>query len=257
MTFKVVIPARYASTRLPGKPLAEIHGKPMIQWVVEAAARSRADEVIVATDDERIAAAVESPVGRRVNVVMTATEHPSGTDRLAEVARQRAWPAETVVVNVQGDEPRMPPALIDQVATLLTDSPAAAIATLCTPIVELEEFLNTNVVKVVRDDRGLALYFSRAPVPWHRSGAASGLESQRNFAGAYRHLGIYAYRAAALQQLTALPAGSLEQAESLEQLRALQAGLRIAVAAACSAPGIGVDTLQDLERLRAVEKFDS
>lgn len=257
MTFKVVVPARYASTRLPGKPLAEIHDKPMIQWVVETAARSRADEVIVATDDARIAAAVTAPAGKRVSVVMTAADHPSGTDRLAEVARQRAWPADTVVVNVQGDEPRMPPALIDQVAALLIASSGAAVATLCTPILGLEEFLNPNVVKVVRDDQGLALYFSRAPIPWHRSGAGGGLESQRKFTGAYRHLGIYAYRAAALQRLTALPAGSLEQAESLEQLRALQAGLRIAVAEACSAPGIGVDTLQDLERLRAMEKFDS
>lgn len=255
MGFKVVIPARYGSTRLPGKPLLDIHGKPMIRWVAEAAARSRADQVIVATDDARIAAAVAKDGEQRIAVAMTRADHRSGTDRLAEVALQQTWTAETVVVNVQGDEPQLPPALIDQVAALLISRPAAQLATLCTPIQSLEEFLNPNVVKVVCDESGLALYFSRAPIPWHRDGAVQGIASQTQFKGAYRHLGIYAYRTAALLRLAGTPASSLELAESLEQLRALQDGMRIAVAQAVTVPGIGVDTPEDIERLRSLEQF--
>lgn len=250
MKFKVVIPARYASTRLPGKPLLAINGKPMVQWVVEAACQSGADDVVVATDDTRIAAAIQPVAGATVSVEMTHVDHRSGTDRLAEVAQRRGWAGDTVVVNVQGDEPQMPPALIDQVAGLLVATPAAQLATLSTPILSLEEFLNPNVVKVVSAQDGLALYFSRAPIPWHRDAAPAGLASQRQFDGAQRHLGIYAYRAEALQRLTQLPPGSLELAESLEQLRALQAGLRIAVATAVAQPGMGIDTPQDIERLR-------
>lgn len=253
MSFQVVIPARYASTRLPGKPLLDIHGKPMIQWVVEAAARSGAAQVIVATDDERIAAAVDRT--GRVSVAMTQADHRSGTDRLAEVAQRLQWSAQTIVVNVQGDEPQLPPVLIDQVAALLTAHPGAALATLCTPIRQLDEFLDPNVVKVVRDDDGMALYFSRAPIPWHRDGARQGLASQSRFSGAYRHIGLYAYRCEALLRLAALPPASLEAAESLEQLRALQAGLRIAVAEAAVLPGSGVDTPEDIERLRSSEHF--
>jgi 3-deoxy-manno-octulosonate cytidylyltransferase (CMP-KDO synthetase) len=250
MGFKVVIPARYASTRLPGKPLLAINGKPMVQWVVEAAGQSGAEEVLVATDDVRIQHAVKTAPGKPVAAVMTAVEHRSGTDRIAEVAALKHWSDDTIVVNVQGDEPQMPATLIDQVAQLLAAHPEAAMATLSTPIDSLEEFLNPNVVKVVADANGLALYFSRAPIPWYRDHAASGIASQQCFAGAQRHLGIYAYRVRALRQITQMSPGDLELAESLEQLRALQAGLRIAVAEAQVRPGIGVDTPHDIERIR-------
>ncbi len=251
MTFKVVIPARYGSTRLPGKPLLEINGKPMVQWVVDAAAASRADEVLVATDDERIAAAVNRADAAPL-AVMTSAEHRSGTDRIAEVARSKGWDDKTIVVNVQGDEPQMPASLINQVAALLAQHPQAAMATLSTPIESLEEFLNPNVVKVVSANDATALYFSRAPIPWHRDSAPAGLSSQQEFAGAQRHLGIYAYRVSALLRLTQLSPGTLEMAESLEQLRALQAGLRIVIAEAITQPGMGIDTPQDIERIRHI-----
>jgi 3-deoxy-manno-octulosonate cytidylyltransferase (CMP-KDO synthetase) len=250
LSFKVVIPARYASTRLPGKPLLDIRGKPMVVWVVDAACASSADEVIVATDDVRIVDAVTTS-GSRASAVMTRVEHRSGTDRIAEVAASGKWSNDTVVVNVQGDEPQIPVALINQVATLLISHPDAHIATLCTPIHTLEEFLNTNVVKVVVADNDMALYFSRAPIPWHRDTAPGGLTTQTQFTGAQRHLGIYAYRVGALKQLTQFPPGSLELAESLEQLRAMQAGMRIVVAAAQVLPGQGVDTAEDIARVRA------
>ena len=181
MSFKVVIPARYASTRLPGKPLLDIAGKPMIQWVVEAAQKSGAGEIWVATDDERIRAAVAACA------VTTRADHPSGTDRIAEVASLKKWTDDVIVVNVQGDEPRLAPVLIDQVASLLARDEQADIATLCTPIIELAEFLNPNAVKVTVDDQGRALYFSRAPIPWNRDAAPAGLDSQRTCDGAYRH----------------------------------------------------------------------
>lgn len=256
MAFNVVIPARYASTRLPGKPLLELGGRPMIQWVIEAALRSGAQEILVATDDARIAAAAEDPrdPGRTL-AVMTRDDHPSGTDRIAEVAALRGWDPRTIVVNVQGDEPLLPPALVDQVAALLERDTRADIATLCTPIEHLDEFLDPNVVKVVTADDGAALYFSRAPIPWHREGAvpqaAGGAALPTRFAGAQRHLGIYAYRVAALRRLTGLPPSELEKAEQLEQLRALQGGMRLVVGQACTPPPAGIDTRADLERARA------
>jgi 3-deoxy-manno-octulosonate cytidylyltransferase (CMP-KDO synthetase) len=247
--FKVVIPARYGSTRLPAKALLEIAGRPMIQWVIEAALCSSATEVLVATDDARVAAvAFQSHEPQRNLAVLTSPTHQSGTDRIAEVAAARHWDAMTIVVNVQGDEPQLSPVLIDQVAMLLHDHPQADIATLATPITTLAEFLDPNVVKAVCDDAGFALYFSRAPIPWDRDGAMHGSQSS---AGALRHLGIYAYRVSALQRLTSLPPGRMEMTERLEQLRALQAGMRIAVAVAQVVPGIGVDTEHDLERVRA------
>jgi len=251
MSFKVVIPARYASTRLPGKPLLDIAGRPMIQWVIAAASRSHAGEVLVATDDERVAQAAVDPAdpGRSL-AVMTAAEHQSGTDRIAAVASARRWSPDTIVVNVQGDEPQLPPVLIDQVAALLEQHADADIATLCTPIASLQEFLDPNVVKVVTARGSVALYFSRAPIPWHRDGAPSGLMSQTSILGAQRHLGIYAYRVAALQRLTATEPTDLEVTEKLEQLRALQAGMRIVVAVAAAPTGIGVDTEHDLARVR-------
>ncbi|MEQ1579740.1 MAG: 3-deoxy-manno-octulosonate cytidylyltransferase [Steroidobacteraceae bacterium] len=250
MSFKVVIPARYGSTRLPAKPLLEIGGKPMIQWVVEQACLAQADEVVVATDDARIAAAVKDPRGgQQAMAMMTRADHASGTDRIAEVAQARGWSDATVVVNVQGDEPQMPPALIDQVAALLVADPRADLATLCTPVTSAEEFLNHNIVKVVRAADGAALYFSRAPVPFDRDAALAASAPERH-AGALRHLGIYAYRVAALLRMTALPVSPLEAKEKLEQLRALEAGMRIAVGVASQVPGIGVDTADDIERLR-------
>jgi 3-deoxy-manno-octulosonate cytidylyltransferase (CMP-KDO synthetase) len=249
--FHVVIPARLASTRLPGKPLLDIGGKAMIQRVVEQAAASGADEVLVATDDVRIAQAVADPRHRPGPIaVMTDARLPSGTDRVAAVALQRGWDDATVVVNVQGDEPFVPPQLIDQVAALLDRDATAAIATLATPVETLQEFLDPNVVKVVVAADGAALYFSRAPVPWSRDGAAAGLTSQRHFVGALRHVGLYAYRVGALRRMTAMPPSALEQREKLEQLRVLEAGLRIVVGVCAVTPGPGVDTEHDLQRAR-------
>lgn len=252
MGFKVVIPARYASTRLPAKPLLDLGGRPMIQWVIDAARSSGADEVLVATDDARIAAAAIDSASGRSLAVMTSAEHVSGTDRIAEVAAQRGWDGRTVVVNVQGDEPQLPPALIDQVAGLLEQHSDAAIATLCTPIASVQEFLDPNVVKVVTGRGNGALYFSRAPIPWHRDGAPQGLSSQTSILGAQRHLGIYAYRVQALRELTTMPPSDLELTEKLEQLRALQAGMRIVVGIAAVAPPAGIDTQYDLNRVRAL-----
>ena len=247
--FRVVIPARYDSVRLPGKALREIAGKPMLQWVYERARAAGAAEALIATDDARILDAA-----RRfgAEAVMTAATHASGTDRIAEVARARRWPAGDIVVNLQGDEPLMPPALIAQVAQLLDSAPAADIATLATPIGSVEELLDTNTVKVVTAANGRALYFSRAPIPWNRAGAGAGLASQTDPGGARRHIGIYAYRVAALQRLAALAPGALEQREKLEQLRALEHGLHIQVADARELPGPDVNTPADLERVVAL-----
>jgi len=244
--FRVVIPARYASTRLPGKALMSIGGKPMVQWVYERACVSGADEVLIATDDLLIVSAGHS---FGAEVIMTAGTHTSGTDRIAEVARMRGWPESAIVVNVQGDEPLIPPALIQQVAALLAAHPAAQMATLATAIDSVEELLNPNAVKVVTDIPGRALYFSRAPIPWNRDGAAGGLASQRVFAGARRHVGIYAYRVGALLRLAALEPTHLEQAERLEQLRALEHGFEIRVADAAERPGPDVNTAEDFERV--------
>lgn len=251
MGFHVVIPARYASTRLPGKPLLEIGGRSMIQRVVERACASSADEVLVATDDARIAAAVHDPrrPGRPI-ALMTDPGLPSGTDRVAAVAEARGWSDETLVVNVQGDEPFLPPALVAQAAGVLERATAAGIATLATPLTCLEEFLDPNVVKVVSALDGTALYFSRAPIPWSRDGARDGLGSQTEFAGALRHVGLYAYRVGVLKRITRLPPSALEQREKLEQLRALEHGVRIVVARCVEPPAPGVDTAADLERAR-------
>lgn len=238
--FRVVIPARHASTRLPGKPLIALAGKPMLQWVHESARRSRADEVVVATDDERIA---DTARGFGADVQMTAATHATGTDRIAEVARVRGWLAEDVVVNLQGDEPRMPHALVDQVASLLLAHPQADIATLAGPIGDASAFRDPHVVKVVTDRAGRALYFSRAPIPHDRDGGG--------LSGARRHIGLYAYRVRALEAMARLPSSPLEQLEKLEQLRALENGLTIRVADAVVAPGADVNTAADLARVAA------
>jgi 3-deoxy-manno-octulosonate cytidylyltransferase (CMP-KDO synthetase) len=251
MPFHVVIPARYASTRLPGKPLLDIGGVPMIQRVVARACASSADEVLVATDDTRIAAVVGDPraAARRI-AVMTDPALPSGTDRVAAVTVERGWPDSTIVVNVQGDEPFLPPVLIDQVAGLLERDPAAAMATLAAPVESLADFLDPNVVKVVVTQDGAALYFSRAPIPWTRDGSSAGLSGQTQHGGALRHVGIYAYRVGALRRITAMAQSAYEVREKLEQLRALEAGLRIVVANCAEPPGPGVDTEADLRRAR-------
>ena len=242
MSFRIVIPARFASTRLPGKPLRTIAGRPLIEHVHARATEAGASEVIVATDDERIAAACRGFGGV---VAMTSPDHASGTDRLAEVASARGWPDDAIVVNVQGDEPLIPPAIIRQVAALLASAMAPSVATLATPVRALAELLDPNVVKVVADRAGHALYFSRAPIPWQRDAAAGGTDAQR-IAGARRHLGLYAYRVAALRRLAALAPTALELTERLEQLRALEHGLVIAIADAVEVPGPGVDTESDL-----------
>jgi 3-deoxy-manno-octulosonate cytidylyltransferase (CMP-KDO synthetase) len=237
--FTVVIPARYASSRLPGKPLLDIGGRPMIAWVHERARRSGAADVIVATDDERIVEACRS-FGARAE--MTAPEHASGTDRIAELARRFGWNDERIVVNVQGDEPLLPPALVSQVAALLGAHAEAAIATLMTPVESDEEFHDPNIVKVVTDRTGHALYFSRAPIPWPRDGVAA--------AAPRRHVGLYAYRVGELKAISAEPPCEIETAERLEQLRALWLGYRIAIADAVERPPRGVDTEPDLAAVR-------
>jgi 3-deoxy-manno-octulosonate cytidylyltransferase (CMP-KDO synthetase) len=247
--FRVVIPARHASTRLAGKPLALLAGEPMIVHVHRIAKRSGAAEVIIATDDERIRAAC-SAAGAIVE--MTSATHASGTDRIAEIAARRGWADQEIVVNVQGDEPLLPQSLIAQAAGLLAANPAAAIATLATPLASDAEFLDPNVVKVVARADGMALYFSRAPIPWDRDGSASSPASQERYRGARRHIGLYAYRVSALRTLAAAPAAVLELRERLEQLRALSIGLSIAVADAAEAPGPGVDTPEDLARVDAL-----
>ncbi len=229
--------------------LASIQGKPMLQWVHERALASGARDVLIATDDAVIAAAA-SQFGAVAR--MTSAAHASGTDRLAELAAIEGWPEADILVNVQGDEPLIPPALIRQVATLLDSDPGAAIATLATPVESLEEFLDPNAVKVVADSKGRALYFSRAPIPWNRDGAPEGLPSQRVFAGARRHVGVYAYRVGALRRLAALAPTTLENTERLEQLRALENGLVIRVADATERPGPDVNTAEDLERVAAL-----
>jgi len=247
MRFTVVIPARYRSQRLPGKPLLEIAGKPMIRHVWERAGQAGASEVVIATDDIRIFDACET-FGARV--VMTSEEHSSGTDRIAEVSRELEWDDDELVVNVQGDEPLIPPPVIGQVASLLHGRPEAQMATLCTPIHDLSEYLDPNVVKLVAREDGSALYFSRAPIPWHRESAPSGLASQTRCRDALRHIGLYAYRAGALRALADTPASPLEMIERLEQLRALWLGYTILTDIAQEIPGPGVDTQLQLDEVR-------
>lgn len=245
--FVVVIPARYASSRLPGKALADIAGKPMVVHVADRARESGAAEVIVATDDRRILDAV----GRHGHsALMTRADHASGTDRIAEVAAQRRWPGQQIVVNVQGDEPRIAPALIRAVAEQLAGHGDAAIATVCHPIHDAAEMFDPNAVKVVIDKDGYALYFSRAPIPYARD--TFGSDRSRLPAGlpAYRHLGLYAYRCGFLRTYSTLTPAAIEQFESLEQLRALWHGHRISVAITDQAPEPGVDTPADLEKMR-------
>jgi 3-deoxy-manno-octulosonate cytidylyltransferase (CMP-KDO synthetase) len=238
--FIAVIPARYASTRLPGKPLADIHGRPMIAWVHDRAVASGAARTIVATDDARI---VDACREFDAEVILTTPDHRCGTDRIAEVAERLGWADDQLVVNVQGDEPLLPPELVRQVATTAAQHPSAAIATLVTPIVDDADRHNPNFAKVVLDRANRALYFSRAPIPWPRDGGTP---------TSYRHIGLYAYRSSALRALAEAGPCALERVEMLEQLRALWLGLEIVVGVASSPPPAGVDTDQDLERVRAL-----
>ncbi|APJ16008.1 MULTISPECIES: 3-deoxy-manno-octulosonate cytidylyltransferase [Aeromonas] len=250
MSFVVVIPARYASTRLPGKPLADIHGKPMVQHVVEKALQSGADRVIVATDDERVQQALAACAGQAgFEVCMTSQDHQSGTERLAEVCRHYGFAADTIIVNVQGDEPLIPPAIIRQVADNLAAA-TAPMATLSVPIQNAEEAFNPNAVKVVTDKDGYALYFSRASIPWDRDRFAANREQIGDHY--QRHIGIYAYRAGFIQRYVDWAPSLLEQIEALEQLRVLWYGEKIHVAQALEAPPVGVDTQADLDKVRAL-----
>ena len=246
--FVVAIPARYGSTRLPGKPLLPIAGVPMIVHVARRALQAGAREVVVATDDQRI---VDALVGSGVNVALTRADHASGTDRLAELAVLRGWEASTIVVNLQGDEPLAPASGIRAVAIALAAS-NSPMATLATPVQSAEELFDPNCVKLVRDESNRALYFSRAPIPWPRDAFASDRESLPTGVPFLRHIGIYAYRAGFLGTLAALTRTPLEIAESLEQLRALEHGHSIVVAIAPEPFPAGVDTAEDLERVERI-----
>ena len=247
MSFIVIIPARYASSRFHGKPLADLGGKPMVVRVARQARKSGASHVIVATDDARIAEVVRA---HGFEAEMTRRGHASGTDRLAEVVARRRFGPRRIIVNVQGDEPLIAPALIRLVAANLEAHRAAGIATAAHPLSEARELADPNVVKVVLDRAGYALYFSRAPIPYARDAFAKGIRTIPRGLPAYRHLGIYAYRASFLSAFTRLAAPEIERAEALEQLRALAHGIRISVAVTKRAPHAGIDTPADLERAR-------
>ncbi|MYD44356.1 MAG: 3-deoxy-manno-octulosonate cytidylyltransferase [Gammaproteobacteria bacterium] len=244
--FTVVIPARFGSTRLPGKPLIDLNGKPMIQRVVERALASQASRVIVATDSSRIVAALEDS---GIDVVLTSPEHASGTDRIAEAVAQLDLTEEDVVVNVQGDEPLIPPVVIDQAAELVMSDPNFGVATLYEPMQEIEDVFNPNIVKVVVSVGNRAMYFSRAPIPWERGR----FDDHRVTGSAQqwkRHIGIYAFKLWALARFVALPPSRLEKLESLEQLRLLESNVAIAIDESRTAIPAGVDTQADVDRVR-------
>lgn len=246
--FYVVIPARYASTRLPGKPLLDIAGKPMVAWVAERAIQSGAKQVVIATDDVRIVEAVQR---HGYQAIMTGANHVSGTDRIAEVVLAQQWADETIVVNVQGDEPLIEAKLIHEVATMLSHRQDAVMATACHTINTKADFINPNIVKVVLDAQNNALYFSRAPIPYPRDAFAANADIPANMQ-AYRHIGIYAYKAKFLKQYASIQPSAIEQIECLEQLRVLYQGYKIAVSISQNAPAAGVDTQADLDYVRSV-----
>ena len=256
MSFTVVIPARFASTRLPGKLLLDLGGKPVLQHVYERAQESGAERVIVATDHDDIVDAVKKFSGE---VVVTDIRHQSGTDRIAEVIDKIAMEDQTVVVNVQGDEPLIDPQLVKKVATNLEQYSAASIATACSKLDSVDDLVNPNIVKVVTDENGYALYFSRAPIPWHREGFAQlltkgALDCDMESLGVcyFRHIGIYAYRAQFLRTYVKLPQSTLEKTEALEQLRALSNGYKIHVGETLANDAIGIDTQDDYEKAKHI-----
>ena len=247
--FTVLIPARHASTRLPGKPLADLCGVPMVVHVARRARQSGAVRVVIATDDRRVA---DAAAAHQCDAVMTRADHATGTDRLAEAAVALRLPDTDIVVNVQGDEPLLEPALIRQMADTLAAHPDASIATACHPIDDAAEAFNSNVVKVVRDAAGYAMYFSRATIPWARDAFAASRDTLPQGLPLYRHYGLYAYRVAFLRQFPLLARAPVEDCEALEQLRALWHGYRIIVDVAGGTPAPGVDTPEDLERVRRI-----
>jgi 3-deoxy-manno-octulosonate cytidylyltransferase (CMP-KDO synthetase) len=249
MGFAVLIPARLASTRLPGKPLADIGGLPMVVRVARRAAEAGADQVVVAGDNERI---VQACAAHGVRALLTRSDHASGSDRLAEACALLGLDGAQVVVNVQGDEPLIDPALVRRCADLLQQRPDCVMSTAAHPIDNLRDYLDPNIVKVVLDAQGLALYFSRAPIPWRRDGGVAGQPALPQDPPPLRHVGLYAYRASFLRSFPTLPPAAIERTEALEQLRALWHGHRIAVHVCEHAPGTGVDTPEDLERVRAL-----
>ena len=250
ISFKVVIPARFASSRLPGKPLLDIAGKPMVIHVAERAKASGAEEICIATDHVGI---YETAFAYGIDAVMTRDDHVSGTDRIAEVAAFKKWDAHTLVVNVQGDEPLIEPLLIRRVAANLATHTDASIATVCHSLHEYADMFNPNIVKVTMDHDGYALYFSRAPIPYARDAFAAGQQIPRGLP-VYRHVGLYAYRAGFLSHYARLQAAPIEQFESLEQLRALWHGYKISVEITATAPSPGVDTQDDLDIVRQLFK---
>ena len=241
MAIHIVIPARYGSSRLPGKPLLDIGGKPLIWHVFQRALESNIKSIVVATDHIDIYNAVKAFNG---NVVMTSLNHVNGTERLAEVAEHLSFSDNDIVINLQGDEPLIPFSLIESMTKLLEDNPSAGISTLCCPILTLSSVINPNIVKVIKTDSGKALYFSRAPIPWNRDQFCN-INTATLSEPYYRHIGIYAYRVSTLRRISALPVSTLESCESLEQLRALQAGVEIQVGVLEEAPPHGVDTMDD------------
>jgi 3-deoxy-manno-octulosonate cytidylyltransferase (CMP-KDO synthetase) len=245
--FHVVIPARFGASRLPGKPLLDVAGRPLIRWVWECARASGAASVIVATDDARVRAAAAA---FGADVAMTSPQHASGTDRIAEVVRARGLAPEAIVINLQGDEPLMPAPVPARIAAALAEHPQCGIATAAAPISSLAEFLDPSCVKALRGGTGEALYFSRASVPWPRDAAVDGHPG--DFRHAWRHIGIYAYRVKTLLEFAGWPPTPLETTEKLEQLRALEHGMRVYVVELQKAPPAGVDTPEDLERVRAL-----
>ncbi len=248
-SFTVLIPARLASTRLPNKPLADIGGKPMVVRVAERAALSGASQVVVAADHADIVAACHA---HGITALLTRADHPSGSDRLAEACEHLALPDDACVVNVQGDEPLIDPALIDAVAALLRAQPDVPMSTAAHAVDSVADFMNPNVVKVVLDARGRALYFSRAAIAWWRDGFAGGLIQQLPDPAPLRHIGIYGYRAGFVRLFPTLAPAPIERLEALEQLRAMWHGHAVAVHVAAHAPGPGVDTPEDLLRVRAL-----
>jgi 3-deoxy-manno-octulosonate cytidylyltransferase (CMP-KDO synthetase) len=249
MGFSVLIPARMASTRLPGKPLADIGGLPMVVRVAQRAVLAGADRVVVAGDDERI---VQACRVHGVQALLTRSDHASGSDRLAEACALLGLDGTQVVVNVQGDEPLIDPALVRQCAELLQQRTDCVMSTAAHPIDNLRDYLDPNIVKVVLDANGVALYFSRAPIPWRRDGGQAGQPALPQDPPALRHVGLYAYRAAFLRSFPGLPPAAIERCEALEQLRVLWHGQRIVVHVSTQAPGTGVDTPEDLQRVRAL-----